>query len=601
MHIEFIWINKYKRFREEGFNFSPQYQYTFEHSISKEKYLGELTWIKNENFIDDFFPDNIESLTAVVGKNGTGKSHVLEVIILVLEILNYNGLENSAKGHSYKPYSFIIVLAELSHRYLIKYNFGEIHCNSEIIVLNKDDEVLKKILKENFIIRYSNLIDNHDTGYKNLSIDPRYKDLTSNGMLKRTDSYQLYVYEEILREIESFYQLDIDINNFDFSIPDQLTLELELNDYLIKNKSLPLPMRKSLRLLLEKFKFSIDKIFKEERQKEDRLFKYMQNSIFLTIIFKFVENSLEDDSYSEGFPLKRIEDNKTWNNREYCKNNLTLEKIHLIDYDSFLKDFLLKIPHPKYDIKEMIDIIEEFFSKIDSLAGFNKITDVTTCKLPELSITINKNNFEKLVILLKNAKQIFKTSWYNMSSGEKSYLVFYSRFLNLKKPRNAIVLIDEIENTFHPQWQKEIMNRIIEFFKKHYSDTKLQIIITSNSPFLISDILPEHIIFMNKDYEQNQKYEYRCIVDKSKSSYNKSTFGSNIHTLLSDSFFMENGVMGEYANKIIQRILDYINHEPFQKETNEKVKKYINRIGERVIRNNLLYLLERKSNSNDKN
>ena len=96
-------INKYKRFREEGFNFSPQYQYTFEHSISKEKYLGELTWIKNENFIDDFFPDNIESLTAVVGKNGTGKSHVLEVIILVLEILNYNGLENSAKGHSYKP------------------------------------------------------------------------------------------------------------------------------------------------------------------------------------------------------------------------------------------------------------------------------------------------------------------------------------------------------------------------------------------------------------------------------------------------------------------------------------------------------------------
>ena len=85
----------------------------------------------------------------------------------------------------------------------------------------------------------------------------------------------------------------------------------------------------------------------------------------------------------------------------------------------------------------------------------------------------------------------------------------------------------------HPNWQKKLINNldiILKSFKK--KNTYTNIIITSHSPFILSDIPKENVIFLKNGKMENPDIK---------------TFGANIHTLLANGFFMCDGLMGEFA------------------------------------------------------
>ena len=77
MELVYLWVEKYKNIEKQGFNFSPRF-----HCEYKE---NKLTIDKNEDYIPDFFGNNI-NITAIVGKNGSGKSSVLECIKIAIEL-----------------------------------------------------------------------------------------------------------------------------------------------------------------------------------------------------------------------------------------------------------------------------------------------------------------------------------------------------------------------------------------------------------------------------------------------------------------------------------------------------------------------------------
>ena len=52
------------------------------------------------------------------------------------------------------------------------------------------------------------------------------------------------------------------------------------------------------------------------------------------------------------------------------------------------------------------------------------------------------------------------------------------------------------------------------------------------------------------------------------------TFGANIHSLLSDSFFMENGLMGEFAKNKINEIKEFYEKVIEEKKTDENIEFY---------------------------
>ena len=91
MELVYVWIKNYKNIEKQGFNFSPRFHCDYNENTN------ELTIDKNDGYISNFFGKNI-NVTAIVGKNGSGKSSVLNFIREIIfpgisrDLLNYTGL-----------------------------------------------------------------------------------------------------------------------------------------------------------------------------------------------------------------------------------------------------------------------------------------------------------------------------------------------------------------------------------------------------------------------------------------------------------------------------------------------------------------------------
>ena len=107
------------------------------------------------------------------------------------------------------------------------------------------------------------------------------------------------------------------------------------------------------------------------------------------------------------------------------------------------------------------------------------------------------------------------------------------------------------------------------------------LIITSHSPFILSDIPKENIIFMKDGKNVSKDIEI-------------DTFGANIHTLLTHAFFMEDGLIGDFAEEQINEVIKYLNNEDSEINTDKQAQKIINIIGEPIIKKELQRKLDSK-------
>jgi len=175
----------------------------------------------------------------------------------------------------------------------------------------------------------------------------------------------------------------------------------------------------------------------------------------------------------------------------------------------------------------------------------------------------------------------------DLSHGEKSlYAQFVSMYDTVKNSQIPILIaLDEPDLSVHPTWQKKYLNEFMTTFI--HMNKKIHIILTSHSPFLLSDIPKQNIIFLDKDENGNCK-----VVDGLKEK--KQTFGANIHTLLSDSFFMEDGLMGEFAKGKIDEVIRLLNKEKLDEKELKYCEQIISIIGEPIVKNQLQRMLDSK-------
>ena len=121
---------------------------------------------------------------------------------------------------------------------------------------------------------------------------------------------------------------------------------------------------------------------------------------------------------------------------------------------------------------------------------------------------------------------------------------------------------------------------MIEIIKK--LEKKVHFVITSHSPFILSDLPKENIIFQEKG---KQVYPF---------DDGKQTFGANIHTLLSHGFFMKDGLMGEFAKSKMDDVINYLNNKETEIKNDEDAQNIINIIGEPIIKRELQRMLKNK-------
>lgn len=263
------------------------------------------------------------------------------------------------------------------------------------------------------------------------------------------------------------------------------------------------------------------------------------------------------------------------------------------------KQFLLP-KHYKFDtslFKEFIKQIKEDDSHItfklkqtlnylnDDFINFNE--EEIELKIEKLSKDIQKRKKRNqsilelipppifdIEIVLKPIKESNKNiKFSSLSSGEKQQIYMVSSILyhlynldsvtgNKIKYENINIIFEEVELYFHPQMQKSF----IKYFLDSISRIELKkiksinICFVTHSPFILSDIPSNNIMFLEVvDGKAIQKIENI-----------RKTFGANIHELLTDNFFMTNGFIGDFAKNKIDKTINWLNTELLKKKGFEK-------------------------------
>jgi len=185
--------------------------------------------------------------------------------------------------------------------------------------------------------------------------------------------------------------------------------------------------------------------------------------------------------------------------------------------------------------------------------------------------------------------------FYNLSVGTQIFLSYFGLILKTymkrikdTKRNTFVIYIDEVENSLHPSWQKDLLNFLLLFLEnKLFGDLKFQLVFITHSPFILSDIQRNNTIYLDRDENRNCK-----VVDGLRDK--KQTFGANIHTLLSDAFFMEDGLMGEFAKDRINTAIFNLNKKQLSKEEIDYCENIIAIIGEPILKRQLQKMLDSK-------
>lgn len=131
--------------------------------------------------------------------------------------------------------------------------------------------------------------------------------------------------------------------------------------------------------------------------------------------------------------------------------------------------------------------------------------------------------------------------------------------INRLKYKNVSIILDEVEIYYHPEMQRELTFNLLntlENIKEKGQDgiESIHIIYLTHSPFILSDVSSSNILRLKNGHIEKTGQE---------------TFASNVHDLLANDFFLENGFMGELAKKRIEETILFLNYKMYEKKLQE--------------------------------
>ncbi|PEX18062.1 hypothetical protein CN452_22705 [Bacillus cereus] len=594
MQLAFIWTEDFGYISKQGFNFDGNFEFLYNPDL-KILHIKE-----NENYIDDFFDDTkkISDVTGIVGENGAGKTTVLN---LIKNIFSQGGIFTNQKyiiaftkkqNNTKKIYVFY-------HDSLLKKI--EDLCFKDSVEIIKDSYNLEK---DNFghikrlelptvpCIFFSNVFD---TGLEQsvlLQFEKQLFNVSTNYLMKTdkhnwnfdedldmVDAIDLHRASNVFRQAK--FISESKFNKLGFRYPDALVFGYPLIEIFENKSGIPEEFRNILNQLIGKNE-------KHENEKKRNLSEFLYNMI------NSYFNQFPDDLDFEG---EFIEPMSLKQKKGYFQKDSIDGIIKVLkDWKHVLKEYRYRPFDSEYmdgglseewllEVQSLVNLINLLVNEENIYIYHNQLC----LKLGEGYDVLKK--FMKDYIISSGMHPYITLNWnLQLSSGQKAMLDTFSRFysvaieINNLADKNILILIDEGELYFHPQWQKSLLKDLLDFFKTIYHKD-IQVILTSNSPFIVSDLPKHNIVFIGKKAGGNSMID--ALVNK------KQTFAANIHTLLSDSFFLEGELIGDFAKEKINWLINILSGDIENIRRNEKkIRKLINLIGEPIIKNKLMSMLE---------
>ncbi|OXG07859.1 hypothetical protein B0A79_01275, partial [Flavobacterium piscis] len=280
-----------------------------------------------------------------------------------------------------------------------------------------------------------------------------------------------------------------------------------------------------------------------------------QNRVFISLYYRFLYFFIMASNYSLAKVVGEIE-------ADFLKTKNAIENGSMsIDlFKSLISSFSISL---KFDSSNIEESINSIISNVQEFVGIQNFKDLEFNILEQfmksyfqlLAMLENNNNDGKL----KNLNFLTFKPNKHLSLGEESLLNFFSSIYDNKQVNcnTVVLLLDEPELGFHPEWKKKFINSIIHILPELYKEiskdiSNIQIIFTSHDPLTLSDIANSNIIYLQKMHDNKlQIFE---------NSINQKTFATNINELLSSSFFLNDELIGDFAREKIESIILKLNY-----------------------------------------
>lgn len=586
MELVYLWVEEYKNIKQQGFNFSPRFDCKYD--LEKK----ELTINENKNYLENFFGGNI-NITAIVGENGSGKSSILELLksdydffeIGQFFFLYYDVKNNKFQSPGLETFDY--------KKTPMKVSFLK-----EISLIPKTKTIFYTHLFHNDYNIKLHSVNLHHTEVLNISSlyelandETLATNPTNMEVMSKTDFFKIMRTYHTRQIQKAILALKDERFILPFEAPRFCKIKHMRTETLLE-QIISNSQNNKVKDICEK----ILKLYEANLVSWEKTGKLQEiDDLGIKILLAFiVENTtnVSDDEYIEPF-LEEIATLTTEENiHEYADR--IYKKLTEQKFTYFSEKDNRNVHFP--NIKQYFENMKAFLEEYKKLNIYPNGKSPISHSLDEIVIDIQNNDFTFLDLYLKltrNAVSFFEFSWLNLSSGEETFLYQFARFFylknyphepsdNLNNTDNLIILFDEGETTLHPQWQKKYINYCVDFFKQNFSDYTCHLIFTSHSPFLLSDLPKENVIFLKDGASDNPDIQ--------------QTFGANIHTLLAHGFFMKDGLMGEFAKGKINEVIALLTKEQLSKEEIKVCKQIISIIGEPILQKTLKHQLNEKIN-----
>ena len=604
--LTYLWINKdtHGCFHREGFNFSPRYSvsYSPETRVLRIETLDRINVFRNSN---------IANVTAIIGENGTGKTTLLEYLTGLSDVpLTEETREEYQPWHRAQNElrEFIAVYIEggndgphiinLTHD-AITYHGAEIAPYSGENFRNENylgqvshiylsngayDRKRNQNMREGGMISYITITDAtlstifHDFYHR------EYGFPVNTGRIPNTPFNALagmVAVQENSQSMQMFLDLLFYIylseNDREFHGKHLDSISFSIKSARKKIVDTPHPISYATSYAGEEYIAGVNEKYQPIVQLigGETIWRTIVCNLVFELLFVFEDFTLEipaegqqnaDDifgrcaAFIEGLPESR--------EKTYYEN--ALEEIAMI------RD-ILESAEIEDNLLPQGDSGREVFAKTN-VSEFAPLTDFIKDGHSFILKYLDIQNFE-------------------ISSGERALLNFMSRLYFASRiaeflpetgfswNESILLLIDEIDLYLHPEWQRQILNDLLTAIQEEFPRNYFQIIITSHSPIILSDIPQENSIFLKRNEDG------KIVQDK----HGIQTFGANIYTLYKDAFFIKDGLaMGSFARGKINSWIEEIKEGGTDADD---IKKKLELIGEPIIRKRLEKIAQERGES----
>ncbi|MBZ2090703.1 ATP-binding protein [Streptococcus parasanguinis] len=582
------------------FNFSDEYTICYN--------WGDTIEIKkNLNCIPNFYGKNITNISAIVGINGVGKT----------SLLNFIGFKLSERKEFLNKYEYFLIY-ESNEDIFIEFN-NSLNIN-KILFQDTSIEIESGLLGFNDA-RLFKKQDNYVETYNFTS------DGSINYIFKRYDQYS---FDEPNDGVDKIIENKLILRNLCQSPTNYYRILafkfLKTNDFFTPNKKMNYrisfwSINSLLQFMIEvQIKFPQELLGQLQYLDNDNKDEYTQFTkqiidYFIYLIYILNSNYNFDNKNLLNLIYNIIKDHlDSYNINSLTEHDNFIAKLQsnkeiLLDY--FVKETTGIDKKNNYQISDFIRFSIETIQKLylaskkeDSHIEFNNNSFIIDVSIENKEINDFLNSYNKLIYCNNTNKGevIFTESnlFLNLhklsSTGEENLVVLIASLITLiseETKGNKIILIDEVDETFHPSWSTKIIQLLSVcctyfrvFFGLPIKETSFQFIITTHSPYILSDIKNQNVLSL--EYDQGK------IISKQ-----VNTFSKNIQRITYDEMTTHN-IYGSFAEYKINKIVNILNQNYITPDLLETIRDEIQIINEGIIRNKLNQMLLEISPSENK-